>query len=152
MRIILTSSKGGHLTELLKLQHIIKQHDVSYVIEQPQNPVNLQYPVYYLAAGTHFHNKLAYIKILLKNMIKGLYYVLKLKPQVIISTGAHNTIPLCIFAKILGKKIIYIESVARVYTPSKTGKLMYKIANQFYVQWPEMLEVYPKAIYKGQLL
>lgn len=152
MRIILTSSKGGHLTELLKLQHILGQHDVTYVIEQPQQTLNLSHPVYYLTSGTHFHNKLAYIKILLSNILKGMYYVIKLKPQVIISTGAHNTIPLCLFAKLLRKRIIYIESIARVYTPSKTGKLMYKIADQFYVQWPEMLKVYPNALYKGQLL
>lgn len=152
MRILLTSSKGGHLTELLKLQHMTTHHDVNYVIEHSQQMVDLKHPVYYLSAGTHFNNKLSYLKILTTNIAKGLYYVIKLKPQVIISTGAHNTIPLCLFGKLLGKRIIYIESIARVHTPSKTGRLMYKIADQFYVQWPEMLAVYPKAIYKGQLL
>ena len=45
--------------------------------------------------------------------------------------------------------VIYIESLAKVTTPTETGKLMYKYADQFYVQWEGMLEYYPNAIYKG---
>ncbi|MBS6681776.1 MAG: polysaccharide biosynthesis protein, partial [Roseburia sp.] len=30
-----------------------------------------------------------------------------------------------------------------------TGNLLYRFADQFYVQWEEMLKLYPKAIYKG---
>ena len=51
--------------------------------------------------------------------------------------------------KIAGKKLVYIESFAKVTSPTKTGKLMYKIADQFYVQWKSMLTIYPGAIYLG---
>ena len=47
------------------------------------------------------------------------------------------------------KKIIYIESFARVDNASLTGKLFYKIADVFIVQWEELLKIYPKAIYGG---
>ena len=30
-----------------------------------------------------------------------------------------------------------------------TGKLIYLFADRFYVQWKEMLKVYPKALYYG---
>ena len=49
----------------------------------------------------------------------------------------------------LGKKLIYIESFAKVTSPTETGKLLYKFADQFYVQWKPMLKCYPKAIYLG---
>jgi len=35
--------------------------------------------------------------------------------------------------------------------PTITGKVMYKIASEFYVQWEELLEVYPNATYGGVL-
>lgn len=58
-------------------------------------------------------------------------------------------IPICLLAKIFHKKLIYIESFAKVTTPTETGKLMYKYADQFYVQWPQMKDIYPNAIYLG---
>ena len=58
-------------------------------------------------------------------------------------------IPLCILMKLRRKKLIYIESFAKITSPTKTGKLLYKYADQFYVQWKSMLKVYPNAIYLG---
>ena len=52
-------------------------------------------------------------------------------------------------AKVMKKKIIFIESFAKVTSPTLTGKLVYKFADQFYVQWEEMLKIYPNAIFKG---
>ena len=51
--------------------------------------------------------------------------------------------------KLFKKKIIFIESFAKLNSPTLTGKLVYKFADQFYVQWEEMLAVYPNAIYRG---
>ena len=58
---------------------------------------------------------------------------------------------MCVYARILGRKVVYIETVANVHTPSMTGKIMYKLATDFYVQWEELLEVYPDAKFGGCL-
>ena len=58
-------------------------------------------------------------------------------------------IPICIYAKLFGKKIIYIESMARINSPSATGKLVYKFADLFIIQWEELRKFYPKAVYGG---
>jgi polysaccharide biosynthesis protein len=81
--------------------------------------------------------------------MKSGYILLKKKPDIIISTGALVTYPICLLGKILGKKIVYIESFARVDKASLTGKLMYKIADLFIVQWKELLNIYPNAVYGG---
>ena len=51
--------------------------------------------------------------------------------------------------KILGSKIIYIETFANIHTKTATGRLIYPIADLFIVQWESMLKVYPKAVYGG---
>ena len=96
-------------------------------------------------------NKIEKIFILkmLVNIINTLKIFLREKPDVVISTGALVTIPICIIAKIFRKKLIFIESFAKINSPTLTGKLLYKFADQFYVQWKDMLNIYPKAIYKG---
>ena len=83
--------------------------------------------------------------------IKSFYIFLKERPDVIISTGVLAAIPMIFIGHIFKKKVIYIESFAKINSPTMTGKLVYKknLADQFYVQWESMLEFYPNAIYKG---
>lgn len=76
----------------------------------------------------------------------------KYHPKVIVSTGSNIAVGLFIYGKLKGSKLIYIESRARVYGKSVTGKIVTKFADQIYVQWPEMLEVYPNAKYCGTLV
>lgn len=66
-----------------------------------------------------------------------------------ITTGVLATVPLALLMKLFKGKLIYIESFAKVTSKTLSGKLLYKYADQFYVQWEEMLQLYPNAIYKG---
>ena len=83
------------------------------------------------------------------NSIKSLKLLIQNKPDAVITTGVLAMVPLCILAKLFRKKLIYIESFAKVTSPTETGKLLYKFADQFYVQWETMKEFYPNAINVG---
>ena len=62
-----------------------------------------------------------------------------------VSTGVLAMIPMCLLIKAFGGKLIYIESFAKVTSPTQTGKFLYKFADKFYVQWEPMKQFYPKA-------
>lgn len=83
------------------------------------------------------------------NAVKSIIIFLQEKPDIVITTGVLAMIPLCLIAKLFGKKLIYIESFAKVSSPTETGRFLYKFADRFYVQWKPMLQFYPKAIYLG---
>lgn len=76
--------------------------------------------------------------------IKSLYIYFKEKPDVIISTGVLASIPMIFIGHTFRKKVIYIESFAKINSPTMTGNLIYKRkwADQFYVQWESMKEFY----------
>ncbi len=75
------------------------------------------------------------------------------RPNLIISTGAEIAIPAFYLAHILGIATIFIEVWTRVHRPTRTGRLVYPVADRFFVQWPQMLEAYgPKAQFDGALL
>lgn len=78
----------------------------------------------------------------------------KAKPDAIIGLGTPICVPLAIAAKLLGIKLVFIESMARVYHPSLTGRILEKLAlaERFYVQWPEAIGMYKNAIYKGNVV
>ena len=74
------------------------------------------------------------------------------KPDVIITTGAGVTVPTVFFAKkLLGTKVIFINSAADVTHASKTPVWIEKYADLFLVQWEEMKEIFPNAIHIGVL-
>lgn len=83
------------------------------------------------------------------NTFKSMRLFFKEKPDVVITTGVLAVVPLCLIAKVFKKRLIYIESFAKVSSPTKTGQILYRLADQFYVQWESMLEFYPNAIYLG---
>ncbi len=151
-KVMFISSTGGHLTELLELKGMFKKYDYSIVTEKTKSTKELKntYPkkVHYLIYGTK-HNKIKYPFILLLNCFISLYYYIKIRPKVIITTGAHSAGPMCCIGKIFGSKIIFIETFANINTKTITGKLVYKFADLFIVQWESMLELYPKATYGG---
>lgn len=74
------------------------------------------------------------------------------RPKVIVSTGSNIAVPLFVIGKIHGSKIIYVETRAKVYARSMTGILVRRLADQIFVQWPEMLKLYPEAKYCGTLV
>ncbi|PHU18990.1 hypothetical protein BC332_10141 [Capsicum chinense] len=89
-----------------------------------------------------------------------LWLMIKIRPQVILCNGPGTCIPLCVIAvlfKILGirwSSIFYVESIARVRKLSLSGLLLYKLhmADQLFVQWPQLKEKYPRAHYVGRLM
>lgn len=78
--------------------------------------------------------------------------LIKERPDVIISSGAAVAVPFFYVGKILGIKTVYIEVFDRIDHSTMTGKLVYPVSDVFIVQWPEMIGIYPQAIYLGGIL
>ena len=151
-RVLFISSTGGHLDELMQLKPMFEKYNYYIVTEKTKSNLNLKnkFPkkVSLLLYGTK-KNMLTYPFILLLNSFISLFVFIKHRPKYIISTGSHTAGPMCCIGKILGSKIIYIETFANSKTKSVAGSIVYKFADLFIVQWEEMLEVYPKSVYGG---
>ena len=147
-KICFAASSGGHFEQLMMLDPIMKEYDSFILTEKTKYSVkNNKYDTEYLYQVNR-KEKLWCLYLLL-NTIKSLLIFFKRKPDVIICTGALAMIPMCLLCKLFRKKLIFIESFAKVTSPTETGKLMYKIADRFYVQWESMLDIYPNAVYLG---
>lgn len=147
-KICFIASTGGHFEQLMMLKPLMDKYDSFIVTEKTgYSVIKDDRKVYYLNQVNR--QEKTFIFKIITNTFKSIKIFFKEKPDVVISTGALATIPMCIFAKILKKKIIFIESFAKVTSPTLTGKLVYKFADQFYVQWEQMKEHYPNAICKG---
>ena len=151
-KILFISSTGGHLSEMMMLSSLFDKYDYHIITEKTKSNLGLRdkykNKVDYLVYGTKDH-KLTYGFKLLINCFKSLYFYIKIKPDFIITTGAHTAGPMCCIGKIFGSRIIYIETLANIHTKTITGSKVYKFADMFIVQWESMKKLYPKATYTG---
>lgn len=146
--ILLAASSGGHLEEILCLKKLAETNTAVLLTEKTKYAVNLWPNRVYTVPQINRREWLFPIKFLHLFAVSAAILI-KEKPRAVISTGALATFPVCVLAKLMRKKLIYIETFAKVHSPSLTGRLVYRFADVFIVQWESMLSVYPKAIFGG---
>lgn len=151
LKVCLVCSSGGHLAQMKQIFPIINKKNSFLVTESNKTTQEIKSYIktYYLCQQER--KNIFFLFNFIKNISKSLFILIRERPNVIISTGAGASIPLLILGKVLRAKIIYIESFAKISSPTITGRIVYPIANQFYVQWPNMKKFYPKALYRGKI-
>ena len=149
-KVLFISSTGGHLRELMKLDELFKNYDYYIVTEKDKTTEYLkdkyEDKVHYLPYSTRskiFSYIFKYLYVILKSIV----LFIKINPEVIVSTGTHTAVPMCFFAKIFKRKIVYIETYANITKKTLSGRIIYPISDLFIVGWKEMKKLYPKAVY-----
>ena len=124
-KVMFIASTGGHLSELLQLEPCFNDYDYTIVTEKTKSNMGLmkKHPgrVHYIISGTYttLKAKVVYPFKLFANCWISLYLMVKLRPDVVITTGSHNVGPMCCLAKLFGKKVIFIETFANSTSPTK---------------------------------
>ena len=148
IKICLASSSGGHFEQLMMLKPLIEKYEGYIVTEKIGYDLKLgNIPVKYVLPINRT-DKTFFFKFII-NIVNSFFIIIKNRPNYIISTGALAAVPLMIWTKLFGGKVIYIESFAKIDSPNISGKIAYKFADQFYIQWETLKKFYPNAIYKG---
>ena len=137
-RIGLVSSVGGHLTELLCLRSSYEEYEHFYI----SNDVTQFAP----PDGVRVHT-IAHAERDLR-VVSNVAEVLRIfrveRPTVMLTTGAGPGLSAAVAARILGVRVVFVETVAAVERPSLTGILMEPLANAYFVQWPELAQGKPE--------
>lgn len=149
VKVCFIQQSGGHYAQLNAMKPIMNECKSFIVTEAVNNKKNdIIGQIYYIKQVNRRERQ--FLITMLLNTLKQLIILLRERPKIIVTTGVLCVIPMCLMGKYLfGSRLIYIESFAKTKSPNKTGKLMYKFADFFFVQWETMLEVYPNAIYMG---
>lgn len=148
MKVCLVGSSGGHLTHLYMLKPFWSQQERFWVTFDKEDARSLlqgekMYPCYFPTNRN--------IKNLIRNTFLAVKILRKERPDLVISSGAAVAVPFFYVAKLMKKKVIYIEVYDRIDKPTLTGRLVYPIADCFIVQWEEQKKVYKKAINLGSI-
>ncbi|KAI4440000.1 polysaccharide biosynthesis protein [Schaedlerella arabinosiphila] len=148
LKLCFAASSGGHLEELMMLRPLMGRYDSFIVTERTLYEASEEGIRFYYLQQVNRLEKSCFLR-LLANAFLSLRILSAERPDVVITTGVLAVIPLCLLSRIWGARLVFIESYANVHSPTRTGKFLYRFADRFYVQWPELLEFYPGAVYLG---
>lgn len=149
MKVCLVASSGGHLSQLFQVREAFQDYEkfwVSFPSRDAQSLLADEKVIWaYYPTNRNLFN-------LARNAWLAWRLLRREKPDVIISTGAGVGVPFIWIGYLLKIPTIFIESITFSDKRSLSGKLVYPIVDQYYVQWPDLAEKYSKALYKGQVL
>jgi len=149
IKICLAASSGGHLTLLLKLADSWVGYEAVYVstVAIIRDDLSRLGKVYIVGECNREHP----LRVMLV-LMRCISVVLRERPDVVISTGAAAGCMMCFLGKLLGAKVIWVDSITNVERISLSGRLVRPIANLFLVQWPELAARYRGAEYMGEVI
>ena len=144
LKICFAASSGGHFEQIMRLKPLMDKYDSFLITERTDYLPDAGGEKIYYLRQVNRKEKSFPIRMLLNTLES-----LKEKPDVVICTGVLAMIPICLIAKFNRKKLIYIESYAKVNSGTETGRFLYRYADRFYIQWKALRKVYSKGRYVG---
>lgn len=146
MKVGIISSCGGHLTEARALMPAYGHYEHFYVLDDHVLlAADMQDRTYFV---THSERDWKF----LLNLWEAWHILRRDRPDVLLSTGAGPAVPFALVGRFLfGCRIVFVETFTRVNKPSLTGRIMYRLAHDFYYQWPSLAPYFPRGICGGTL-
>ena len=149
MKVCLVCSHGGHMTETMQVLDAFEGHEVFFATYHSAREADVRR----IARAYFTHNIGTNPFRMLWAVFWALQILCRERPDVVVSLGAEIALPFFYWAKFLGIRTIFIESWCRVEDLSRTGKLVYPVADVFLVQWPQLLAACgAKAQYHGAVI
>ena len=144
-KICLVASIGGHLQEIFELRPAYRKFDHFYVVnERFDLPEHMRGRTYLIR---HSERDL----LTLWNLWEAWRIFRRERPTHLISTGAGLAVPLSLVARVMGARVLYIESFCAIHRPTMTGRFMYRLAHRCLYQWEYLARFFPNGTYAGKI-
>lgn len=144
-KVLAVASYGGHWKQLCRLSEFLSEYETTYLTtnEYEKDPSkNILY-----INDANKSNKVGLIKL----FVRTFFIYLKIKPDIVITTGAAPGLMMVLVSFIFRKKSIWIDSIANGNELSLSGKLAKKFATHTLSQWKEVADK-ESVTYKGALI
>ncbi len=149
VKICLVASAGGHLSQLLKIVQAVNGYQAFVVTTSEAVRENLtRFGQVHVVGECNRQHGLRVVRVVLT-----CWRILhRERPDVILSTGAAPGCVCCFLGKLMGAKIIWVDSITNVGRLSLSGWLVRYIADLFIVQWAELAQKYRGTEYVGTIV
>ena len=83
---------------------------------------------------------------------RSMRYAWRERPDVVVTTGSMPLMVFCLWAKLFGAKVVWIDSIANTGRLSMSGNIARRFADLCLTQWPEVAQRSKGVEYVGQLI
>ncbi|MBF0244238.1 MAG: hypothetical protein HQL31_03045 [Planctomycetes bacterium] len=147
VRVLALSSGGGHWIQLKRLSPAFTEHSLMFSTVDPAARGGVNGHPFFTVPDANRWQKLRLIWCALSVIS----ILLRSRAEVILSTGAAPGYFAILFGKCLGRKTIWVDSIANAAELSLSGRKALKIADLTLTQWPQ-LEEKEGPFYAGDVL
>lgn len=133
-RVLAIASGGGHWVQLLRLRPAWEGARVTYVSVRPAYASDVPGQRFMAINDATRWDKVGLVKMALKL----LWIMVRVRPNVVVSTGAAPGYFAIRLGKLLGARTVWLDSIANVEEMSMTGMLVKDHATLWLTQWPHL--------------
>ncbi len=144
-RILAVASGGGHWVQLLRLRPAFEGVKVVYLTTEAGYAADVAPARLIVVPDANRWNKLAVARMFLAV----LWAVVRVRPKVVVTTGAAPGYAAIRFAKLLGARTMWIDSIANSEELSMSGQMAGKHADAWLTQWEHLGAVGDEQAAKG---
>jgi UDP-N-acetylglucosamine:LPS N-acetylglucosamine transferase len=132
--VLAVCSQGGHLEQMIKILSGFTQVDNIQLCTTAQLNGIPRIKKYHSVKDCNRDKPLQTMVCL----IQLLFLIIKLRPAVVISTGAAPGLIALLWGKVFGAKTVWIESIANAEKLSMSGDIALKFVDVCLTQWPHL--------------
>ena len=134
-RILAVASGGGHWMQLCVLHPAFDGHDVTFVtVDETAKSQLPEGAKLHVVRDANRWNRWDLVVCFFQMVI----VVLRVRPHVVVSTGAAPGYIALRLGKLLGARGVWVDSIANVDELSMSGRLAGKIADLWLTQWEHL--------------
>jgi UDP-N-acetylglucosamine--N-acetylmuramyl-(pentapeptide) pyrophosphoryl-undecaprenol N-acetylglucosamine transferase len=151
LRVCLAASGGGHVRQLLDLEPAWSVHDSYFVSEDTglSRSLEARWPTDFVSHVALGQGRLGapwrMMTSAIANFFQSAKSVWKRRPDVVVTTGAGSVFFTVLWARLLGAKVVVIESFARFEHMSAFARIAGPLAHERVLQSPALAPFWPKA-------
>ena len=145
--VLAVASGGGHCVQMLRLSAAFRGTDVHFATTDRCAAVRVApapLPVYPDANGD------TPVRLLLC-ALRPAWIVVRIRPDVVVSTGAAGGLVAIRLARLAGARTMFIDSIANTRELSTSARLALGVADRVLSQWPRVAD-HTGAEYRGAVI
>jgi hypothetical protein len=142
-KVLAVASKGGHFIQLMRLKPLLDRYETTYVSNQAMSGL----PRFVRVTDANLDSTARLLLLFCQVLIT----CVRVRPDIIISTGAAPGFFALLIGKCIGSRTIWLDSIANAEELSLSGQKVRKYADLWLTQWQELATV-DGPEYKGRVL
>jgi UDP-N-acetylglucosamine:LPS N-acetylglucosamine transferase len=132
-RLLAVASGGGHWVQLLRLRPAFEGMDVAFVSTNEGYAKDVEGRLHVVTDANIWQKRR-----LVKMFLEVAWLVIRLRPDVVVTTGAAPGFAAVMFGRLIGAQTVWIDSIANSEELSNSGRKAGRWVNAWVTQWQHL--------------